>query len=184
MKKVIGFVGSPRKGGNTETLVAEVLRGAASVGAKTELVSLAKAKIAPCRACDGCRKGGRCQVEDEMQPLYDKLLEADVIVLGTPIYFWGPSAQAKAFVDRWYAMDQEGIREKLAGKAFLLVCAFADSDPKTASPTVNMMRTAAEYLDMKFHEPLLGSSCWEKKDAAANAELMKRAFAIGAELGR
>ena len=182
--KVIGFVGSPRKGGNTETLVVEVLRGAASMGAKTEQVSLAKAKVTPCRACDGCRKGGRCQVEDEMQPLYDKLFEADVIVLGTPIYFWGPSAQAKAFVDRWYAIDQDGIREKLVGKKFLLVCAFADSSPETASPTISMMRTGIEYLGMEFHEPLLAASCWEKKDAAAKPELMKQAFQIGAKLGR
>jgi len=182
--KVIGFVGSPRKGGNTETLVAEVLRGAASMGAKTEQVSLAKAKVTPCRACDGCRKGGRCQVEDEMQPLYDKLFEADVIVLGTPIYFWGPSAQAKAFVDRWYAIDQDGIREKLVGKKFLLVCAFADSSPETASPTISMMRTGTEYLGMEFHEPLLAASCWEKKDAAAKPELMKQAFQIGTKLGR
>jgi len=182
--KVIGFVGSPRKGGNTETLVAEVLRGATSVGAKTEQVSLAKAKVTPCRACDGCRKGGRCQVEDEMQSLYDKLFEADVIVLGTPIYFWGPSAQAKAFMDRWYAIDQEGIREKLAGKKFLLVCAFADSNSETASPTISMMRTGTEYLGMEFHEPLLGASCWEKKDAAGKPELLKQAFEIGAKLGR
>ena len=182
--KVIGFVGSPRKGGNTETLVAEVLRGAASVGAETEQVSLAKARISPCRACDGCRRGKRCQLEDEMQPLYDKLLEADVIVLGTPIYFWGPSAQAKAFVDRWYAMDQEGVREKLAGKRFLLVCAFADSNLTTASATVSMMRTATEYLGMEFHEPLLAANCWEKGDAAANSALMRKAFELGVKLGQ
>jgi multimeric flavodoxin WrbA len=182
--KVIGFVGSPRKGGNTETLVAEVLRGAGSVGAETERISLAKAKVTPCRACDRCREGGRCRVEDEMQPLYDKLFEADVIVLGTPVYFWGPSAQAKAFVDRWYAIDQEGIREKLAGKRFLLVCAFADSNLETASPTISMMRTGTEYLGMEFQEPLLGAGCWEKGDAAGKAGLIKHAFETGAKLGR
>lgn len=180
--KVLGLIGSPRVGGNTETLVAEVLRGAASRGAQTEQVALNKLNISPCQACDACRKTKRCRIQDDMQALYDKIFEADALVLGTPIYFWGPSAQLKCFVDRWYAIDQEGIRERLAGKKCLLVCAFADSSLATAQPTVDMTRLAVEWLNMQFAEPLLGAGLWEKDDATKNDEIKQRAFRAGVQL--
>jgi multimeric flavodoxin WrbA len=181
--KVVGFVGSPRVGGNTATLVAEVLRGAASAGAETELVALNKLKIAPCQACDVCRKLKRCHVRDDMQPLYAKFLNADAIVLGTPIYWWGPSAQLKAFIDRWYAIAQEGIQEKLAGKRSLLVCAFGDNDLATSDATVSCVRSAVEWLDMRFAEPLLGPGLGEPGEAAQDAALMRRAYEAGVALG-
>ncbi len=173
--KVIAFNGSPRAGGNTETLLAEVLRGAASRGAQIEQMALNKLNISPCQACDACRKIKRCRIQDDMQALYDKLFEADAIVLGTPIYYWGPSAQLKRFIDRWYAIDQEGLREKLAGKRFLLVCAFGDTDEDTA-------HRAIDWLEMRFTEPLLGAGLLDRDDAAKNDAIKQRAFAAGVSL--
>ncbi len=181
--QVIGFVGSPRVGGNTETLVAEVLRGAASVGAGVEQVTLNKLKITPCQGCDACKKLKHCRLNDDMLPLHAKLLAADVIVVGTPIYFWGPSAQTKAFLDRWYALDQEGLREKFVGKRLQLVCAFGDSDQSTADATVLMMRNATNWLDMEMATPLLVTAN-DRGEVAQNAEAMQRAFQIGIGLGR
>ena len=116
-----------------------------------------------------------------MQPLYAKLLEADAIVLGTPIYYWGPSAQLKAFVDRWYAIDQQGLREPLQGKPTMLVCAFADDDVQTARFAVGMMSTAAHWLKMDWREPLLAIA-GERGAVAANPVLMREAFEAGRRL--
>ncbi|MHB0859141.1 MAG: flavodoxin family protein [Anaerolineae bacterium] len=179
--KVLAFHGSPRVGGNTESMVAEVLRGAREAGAEVEMIALNKLDISPCQACEACKKTGRCRIQDDMQPLYDKILEADALVLGTPIYFWGPSAQLKRFIDRWYALDLDAIRDRLVDKPVQLVCAFADEDPETATPTVSMMRTGCEYLKMPFCEPLLGVAS-ERGEIAGNAEVMRRAYQAGLTL--
>lgn len=184
--QIAAFIGSPRVRGNTDLLVGEVLRGAESVSAPSgrcdsERFYLNKLNIAPCQACEACFKIGRCRVQDDMQPLYDKLLDADVIILGTPIYFWGPSAQMKLFLDRWYALGQKGVREKLAGKRLLLVCAFADTDPVTAAPTVQLVRTGAEWFNMVFLPPLLVTAS-ERGEVANKPEIMEKAYQIGREL--
>lgn len=114
--KVLGIVCSPRKGGNTEILVDEALAAARELGAEVELVTIADKNIAPCDGCGSCIKTGRCRIEDDMQELYDKLLEADGIVFGTPVYFWSATAQAKAVIDRTYVFrNGKRLKNKVAG---------------------------------------------------------------------
>ena len=102
--KTLALLGSPRKGGNTEVLLAAVLAGAKAAGGEVELVRLCECKIEPCINCGGCDKTGSCVIEDEMTELYGKLLGADRIILAAPIYFYGVPAQAKAFIDRTQAL--------------------------------------------------------------------------------
>ncbi len=98
--KVLGIAGSPRRGGNTDLLLAEVMRGAASKGAEVKTIILEGLKIAPCQHCDACLKTGKCKVKDDMQMIYDELEQADRIVLASPIFFMGLAAQAKTMIDR------------------------------------------------------------------------------------
>ena len=100
-KRALGIVGSPRRGGNTETLVDAVLAGAAEAGAQVEKVILDELDVRPCRACNACRKTGACVQQDDMAGLLEQMQRSDVWVLGTPVYWWGPTAQFKAFLDRW-----------------------------------------------------------------------------------
>ena len=100
--KVLGIVCSPRKGGNTEILVAEALASARDCGAETDLFTVHGKDIKPCDACYSCRKTGKCHIKDDMQDIYTKLLEADGIIFGTPVYYWSVSAQAKALIDRTF----------------------------------------------------------------------------------
>ena len=100
---VLGLVCSPREGGNTEILVREALAGAEQKGAETELYLVADKNIGPCIACEACAAKGVCATDDDMQVLYKKLLAADGIILGTPVYFINVSAQAKAVIDRSFA---------------------------------------------------------------------------------
>lgn len=179
--KVIGFVGSPRVEGNTDTLITELLRGAADAGAETSKVMLNRLSISPCQACEACRKTKVCRQDDDMQALYGTLLQADAIVLGTPIYYWGPSAQLKTFVDRWYAIDQEGLREPLAGKPVQLVCAFADDDLATARYAVGMLQTSVNWLKMAWREPLLAIA-GARGEVAQNEALMRSAYQAGSQL--
>lgn len=111
---VIGICCSPRSGGNTEILMNESLKGAQEGGATTELLTIARMKINPCDGCGVCMKKGECHIQDDMQHLYPKLLEADGIIFGAPVYSHSMCAQAKIIVDRAYAMRRPYL--KLANK--------------------------------------------------------------------
>ncbi|MGB2780076.1 MAG: flavodoxin family protein [Phycisphaerae bacterium] len=98
--QVFGISASPRAGGNSERLLAEALAGAAEAGAETELFPLRGLAISPCVECNACYKTGRCRIEDSFQTAFAKMLDADRLILATPIFFMAVSAQAKLLIDR------------------------------------------------------------------------------------
>ena len=115
MVKILGIVGSPRKGGNTEIMVREALEAAQKAGAETELILVVNKNISPCDACGACEENGICKIKDDMQMIYQQLKSADGIIFGTPVYFINVSAQAKAIIDRTYAfLRTRELRGKVA----------------------------------------------------------------------
>lgn len=102
--KVLGIVCSPRKRGNTEILLQEALTAAKESGAETEMLKISEMQITPCDGCMTCHQSGECKIKDDMQKVYEKLLAADGIILGSPVYFWSVSGQAKTLMDRTYAL--------------------------------------------------------------------------------
>ena len=99
--RVLAFACSPRRGGNTDTLLDAALDGAAEAGACIERYYLRELRIAPCLHCGGCvRTPGRCVVDDDMQRLYEPLRAADRIIIASPVFFMSVTAQAKAMIDR------------------------------------------------------------------------------------
>lgn len=99
-KKVLMISGSPRKGGNSEILLGQFEKGAREAGNEVEKVSLREKKIAPCMACYGCRGTKTCVQKDDMGELLEKMVEADVLVLATPVYFYSMDGQLKTMIDR------------------------------------------------------------------------------------
>jgi len=102
--KILGIMGSPRLKGNTDLLLEEALRGAKSRQAEVEKIVVDKMKITPCREYYGCLKDGNCVIHDDMDIIYPKLLEADGIIVASPMFFYGVSAQLKALIDRCQAL--------------------------------------------------------------------------------
>ena len=102
--KVLGIMGSPRIKGNTDLLLDEALKGAKSQQAEVEKIVVDKLKITPCREYYGCLKDGNCVIRDDMDAVYPKLLEADGIIVASPIFFYGLTAQLKALIDRCQAL--------------------------------------------------------------------------------
>jgi multimeric flavodoxin WrbA len=98
--KILGIMGSPRMKGNTDLLLDEALRGAESAGAEVEKMVVDKLKITPCREYYQCVKDGNCVIRDDMDTVYAKLLEAEGIIVASPIFFYGLTAQLKALIDR------------------------------------------------------------------------------------
>ncbi len=107
--KALGIVGSPRKGGNTESLMKYTLEVIAKQGIETELLSLAGKDIRPCTACMACRDEEKCPIDDDVFPIYLKMKEADAIIIGSPVYFQGASGLVRAFIERvGYISNQRG----------------------------------------------------------------------------
>jgi len=101
---VLGLQGSPRVKGNTNILLTAFLAEAERLGARTEYFDVAKKDISPCQECGVCEEKGFCPLDDDMQEIYPSLRQADIIVMATPIFFYGPTAQMKAVIDRSQAL--------------------------------------------------------------------------------
>jgi len=97
-------MGSPRIKGNTDLLLDEVLRGAQSQEAEVEKIVVDRLKIAPCREYHGCLKEGNCVIRDDMDDIYPSLLTADVVIVASPMFFYGLTSQVKALIDRCQAL--------------------------------------------------------------------------------
>jgi len=102
--RVLGLFCSPRRKGNTDLLLNELLRGAGEAGTETQKVDICRLQINPCSGCGSCEKTGRCVINDQMQEVYDGIDAADVIVLASPIYFYNVTAQCKLLIDRSQAL--------------------------------------------------------------------------------
>jgi multimeric flavodoxin WrbA len=115
--KILGISGSPHVEGNTVALLKEAFKGVQAEGAEAELYSVAGKTIQPCEGCGACFKSGECRIKDDMQELYSKMLAADGIIFGTPVYFWDMTAQAKAVIDRTYALNrpEKSLANKVGG---------------------------------------------------------------------
>ena len=115
--KILGLSCSPRRQGNTESLLGEALQGAQQEGAEVELYSVSGKSIEPCDGCRVCHAKGECHIKDDMQDLCNKLLESDGIIFATPVYFYSMTAQAKAIIDRTIALNrpERSLSNKVGG---------------------------------------------------------------------
>ncbi len=98
--KTIAFLGSPRKDGNTELLLKEAVRGIEGAGFSVDVFNLNLMNISPCQNCGGCDETGECIIKDDMVKIYDAIRSADRIIIASPIFFFGLSAQTKIMIDR------------------------------------------------------------------------------------
>ena len=172
MTKVIGFCGSPRKNGNTDFLMQTILTGAEAKGYETELISLNKVDIGFCTACDACRKKGNgCVQKDDMQSFEKKMTEADVWVIGTPVYWWGPTAQMKVFIDRWYGFSHETFQNK----KIILVVPMEDTEEKTASYVVGMFKESCYYIGIEIIDIIVAKGVHEAGAVKSRPDIIKQA---------
>jgi len=178
---VLGIVGSPRQGGNTDVLVQEILAGAADTGAQTEVIHLGGLRIEPCRACNACRHTSECVISDDMLSVIKLMKNSDAWVLGTPVYWWGPTAQFKAFLDRWYMFDQRRAIFRHRKVAFAIPSGGGSS---YAHHTAGILEEVAAYLGMDHRGTLLAGGAGGKGAVQARADLMLQARELGLAVSR
>jgi multimeric flavodoxin WrbA len=185
MKNIVGFVGSPRSGGNTETLVRAILAGAAEAGAKVKRFNLAAMKINGCASCYTCQKTGRCVQADDMQELYDRIYAADGIVIGSPVYMGHMSGQTKVFFDRLFALMKPDMTSRLPRK-LPLVLAFAQGDPnlKSYAPAFKITADMFDYLGFKVLDTLVAGGLEDKRSVRKQTRVLANARKAGKRLAR
>ncbi len=186
--KVLGIAGSPRRGGNTDLLLAEVMRGAASKGAEVKTIILNKLKFVPCQHCDACLKAGNCRIEDDMQMVYRELEEADRIVLASPIQFTGVTAQMKAMIDRlqalWarkYVLKVPPLGNRRERKGFFISVG-GRRVPDLFEPALVMVKTVFIILDVAYAGELLFPGIDEKGAIKKHPDALEQAFLAGQKL--
>jgi multimeric flavodoxin WrbA len=182
-KKVLILNGSPRIKGNTAILASQLAAGATQLGAEVENITLHKLEIKPCDACDLCQKAGDdCVIDDDMQLLYPKLREADIIVIASPVYWCYLTAQMKICIDRWYALGPEDEYE-LAGKKLALLMVYGDTDLYSSGGIVviHSLENICRYVDMAFAGIVHGTAL-DTGDAEKDKDLMERAYQLGQKI--
>lgn len=142
MKKVLILSGSPRKGGNSDTLCDEFMKGAIEAGCEVEKVFIADKNIGYCNACYACKDTGICAIKDDMPEILQKMLNANIIVLSSPVYFYSISAQLKTVIDRTVARWTE-----FKNKEFYYIMTAAEDAPKTMDCTLECLRGFAICLE-------------------------------------
>jgi len=187
--KVLGIAGSPRRGGNTDLLLAEVLRGAASKGAEVKTIILSDLKIAPCQHCDACLETGRCKVEDDMQMVYRELEQADRIVLASPIQFMTVTAQAKAMIDRcqslWarkYVLKQPPLGSEPGKKRGLFISVGGRKVANLFEPALATVKALFTCLNVTYAGDLLFPAVDEKGAITRHPDALHQAFLAGQKL--
>jgi multimeric flavodoxin WrbA len=183
-KKVLVLLGSPRKKGNSATLAERISKGAEAAGAIVERVYLHDQNISPCHACYGCRKENAkgCVVDDDMQPIYKKLIEADAWVIASPVYWFTMSAQTKLFMDRSFALFNEK-KNFFRGKRIAIAMSYGDAD-SFSSGCVNALRSFQDsfaYTGSMIVGMVYGSAD-KPGEIKSNKSLMNRAEELGKEL--
>jgi multimeric flavodoxin WrbA len=186
--RVVGLNGSPRRGGNTELLLAEVMKGAESKGAEAKTLVLNDLKISPCQHCDACFEAGVCKIKDDMQMVYKEMEKADRIVLASPIHFLGLTAQMKAMIDRgqalWarkYVLKKPPLGDRRPRKG-LFVAVGGMKLAHLFEPSLATVRAFFTVIDVGYAGDLLFRGIDEKGAIKKHPTALKDAFAAGQKL--
>ena len=182
MKKILGVVGSPRRNGNTHILVSRILDGASKAGARTEILFLDDLHINECDGCHACWEGQECSKHDDMNMLYHKIIESDVIIFGTPIYWYGPTALMKAFIDRFVYFNSPENRAKIKGKSAVVAVPFEEETPETAALTVAMFEKSFRYLEMNLAGSVIVPGVGRKGEILKKADKLVEGYELGRKL--
>lgn len=184
--KVLGIMGSPRMKGNTDLLLDEALKGAESKGASVEKVLVDKLNISPCKEYYGCLKDGNCVIRDEMDDLYPKLLNDDIIIVASPMFFYGVTAQLKALIDRCqapWAVKQFRVQDLTDSKrkgAFIGVG--ATKGDKLFDGSILTIKYFFQAIGVSYQDELLIRGIDQRGEIKSHPTALADAFELGKRL--
>ena len=186
MPKIIAIYGSPRRNGNTASLLKRAVQGAREEKATVEEIVLRDLKMSPCLEIYGCLKTGRCAINDDFQQVYDKILAAQGLMLASPIFFYTVSAHTKIFMDRcqslWvkkYWVDKVEADQWEVKRKGLFISVGATKGKKLFDGALLSMRYFFDVLDMKLWKALLHRTLDFEDDILKHPEHLDEAYETG-----
>lgn len=191
MKRILVIVGSGKPKGNTGLLAEAFARGAEEAGHQVKTISLGRTQVNGCIGCRACRYGKPCIQKDDWNSIVPEILEADLLVFASPVYFWTISAKLKAFIERFYSLAQEdpapplGRYEKYPEKDCALLLTAADHYFWTFEQAVSYYRFAlVNYIGFRDRGVLLAGGCGDTNDTASIREMghLDRAYQFGKQI--
>lgn len=184
---VLGILGSPRRGGNTEILLDEALRGAGDRGGHCEKVVLRDLNIRPCLEIYACARTGVCAINDDMQPLYGKIVRADRLIVASPIFFYSVSALAKAMIDRCQSLWAKKYLLQLqvspvADRRGAFISVGATQGKRLFDGVKLTMKYFFDAVDMSYSEELLVKGADAKGAVRDQPQALQGAYDLGSRL--
>lgn len=175
--KILVLTGSPRKNGNSNTLADNFIKGAEEAGHEVIRFDAAFKEVHPCIGCNACGMDGPCVFKDDFEFVRQHIVDADMVVFVTPMYYFGISAQLKAVIDRFYAINGQIHRPKKAA----LLMTYADTSTPEAEPIKLHYKTLLNYLGWTDAGQVIASGVWPA-GAVNQTEYPKRAYELGKSL--
>ena len=185
--KILGILGSPRVGGNSDVLLDQALTGAKDSGAEVEKIILSQKRISGCLNCEKCNQTGVCVIKDDMPGIHQKILTADAVIHSVPVYFWSMTAQMKAYLDRWCAFFDadwnwhKAYESKMKGKRIGLITLCGDPNVSTADPIVHSFRSTCSFTGMILFG-VSRASASGKGEISKNEKAMEEAYDLGRKI--
>lgn len=191
MPKILAIYGSPRRNGNTAMLLREAVRGAQEAGADVEEIVLRDLKMSPCLEIYGCKKTGRCVIQDDFQDVLDHMLASQGLMLASPIFFYSVSAHTKTLIDRcqslWvkkYWIDKVPYGKWEPSRKGLFLSLGATRGKKLFDGALLTIKYFFDVLDMELSKTLLYRGLDFEGDILKHPEFLKEAHMAGSELSR
>lgn len=174
-KKVLILSGSPRKGGNSDLLCDEFMRGSEESGNQVEKIRVCEKKIDYCKSCYYCsNNNGECVIKDDMADIMQKIIDADVLVLASPVYFYSIDAQLKAVIDRTVCRWTE-----VKNKEFYYIATAAAEEDSALECTINCMRGYADCVDGAIEKGAIYAGGFYEAGSIKNSRYMEKVYNMG-----
>jgi len=189
MVRILAIYGSPRLKGNTSLLLKKAVQGALEAGAEVEEIILRDLNMSPCLEIYGCKKTGRCVIQDDFQKVYDQLLASHGLMLASPIFYYTVSAHTKILMDRcqsfWakkYWVEKTPIEKRKATRKGLFISVGATKGKKLFDGTLLSIRYFFDVLETELWRSLLYRNLDFERDVLGHPEYLKEAYGAGKEL--
>ena len=191
MAQIVAIYGSPRRRGNTATLLKHAVKGAADAGAQVDEIILRDLKMSPCLEVYACKKEGKCAIKDDFHNVVDQILSADGLILASPIFFYTVSAHTKILMDRcqslWvkkYWIDKVPFGQWEPKRKGLFISAGATKGKKLFNGVLLTVKYFFDVLDMALFESLLYRGLEFEEDVLTHPEYLEEAYGAGKALAK
>ncbi|NIO03501.1 MAG: flavodoxin family protein [Proteobacteria bacterium] len=189
MPRIVAIYGSPRRKGNTSTLLDRAAQGASDAGAEVEKVILRDLEMSPCLEIYGCKETGRCVIKDDFERIHDQLLACDGLMLASPIFFYSVSATTKILMDRCQSLwvkkhwiDKVPFGRRELKRKGLFISVGATRGKRLFEGTLLTVRYFFDVLDAELWRTLLYRELDFEGDVMKHPEYLQEAYETGQEL--